>query len=127
MRWERVGQASLSADDYSSTLEVVTASLLLPDMRGRGLGTEMRAGILAPAFTALDAKVAWSGANLDNSASNRVSEKLGYEMVGHQTRPTGAGDAVFTRQRLTAAAFTADTGIRVAGSDRLAALLERRP
>lgn len=83
----------------------------------------MRAAVLALAFTALGAKVAWSGANVI-VASNRVSEKLGYEMVGHETRQTGAGDAAFTRQRLTAIAFKHAAGIRVTGSERLAALLE---
>lgn len=121
---ELVGQASLYGRDFLVAREVITASGLRADLRGRGLGTEMRAGILALAFTRVGAKVAWSGASLDNVASNRVSEKLGYENVGLETRKTGGGEAVFTRQRLAMEVWKPTTGIRVAGGESLAELLD---
>ena len=119
-----VGQASLYARDWSASREVITASLVHPEHRGRGLGTEMRSGVLALAFTVLGADVAWSGASFDNVASNRVSEKLGYEHLGEQAKRTGGGEMRFTRLRLTAQAWRPDPAIVVtAGADAVRAAL----
>jgi RimJ/RimL family protein N-acetyltransferase len=42
----------------------------------------MRAAVLHLAFAGLGAETAWSGAHEDNTASLRVSAKLGYEPCG---------------------------------------------
>lgn len=118
-----VGQASLYARDWPVSREVITASGVHPDRRARGLGTEMRAAVLLLAFDVLGANVAWSGASVDNVASNRISEKLGYELVGHETKRTGAGDVLFTRLRLAADAWIPSTAVRVVGDERVRALL----
>ncbi len=53
--------------------------LRLPDAdQGQGMGTEMRAAVLALAFDGLGAEFALSGAFVDNAASLAVSRKLGY-------------------------------------------------
>jgi RimJ/RimL family protein N-acetyltransferase len=48
----------------------------------RGIGTEMRAAMLALLFDGLELETATSGALEGNVASARVSEKLGYESAG---------------------------------------------
>jgi RimJ/RimL family protein N-acetyltransferase len=59
-----------------------TGSWLGQRFQGRGIGTEMRAAVLALLFEGLGLDVATSGAFVDNAASARVSEKLGYEHAG---------------------------------------------
>ena len=94
-----------------------------PELRGRGLGSEIRAGVLTFAFETLAAEAAWSGASVDNAASNRVSQKLGYELVGHETKSTAAGDVRCTRLRLTADAWTPTPSVGVSGGERVRAAL----
>ena len=53
--------------------------------QGRGIGTEMRAAVLLFAFDHLGATRARSAAFVDNPASLRVSEKLGYRPDGTET------------------------------------------
>ena len=53
--------------------------------QGRGIGTEMRAAVLSFAFDHLGAVRARSAAFVDNPASLRVSEKLGYRPDGTAT------------------------------------------
>jgi len=77
-----IGSQSLHAEQFSVFRTVDTGSWLGREQQGRGLGTEMRAAVLAFAFDGLDAEVAESSAFLDNAASNRVSRKLGYEENG---------------------------------------------
>lgn len=57
---------------------VSTFSWLNPDVRGSGLGKEMRQAVLHLAFAGLRANEASSDAFVDIHASNRVSEALGY-------------------------------------------------
>jgi RimJ/RimL family protein N-acetyltransferase len=77
-----IGSQSVHADRFSVLRTVDTGSWLGRPYQGRGLGTEMRAAVLAFAFDGLGAEVAESAAFLDNAASNRVSRKLGYEDNG---------------------------------------------
>jgi len=77
-----IGSQSVHAQQFSTFRTVDTGSWLGRDFQGRGLGTEMRAAVLAFAFDGLGAEVAESSAFLDNAASNRVSRKLGYEDNG---------------------------------------------
>jgi RimJ/RimL family protein N-acetyltransferase len=69
---------------------VSTGSWLGQAHQGRGIGTEMRCAVLQFAFDSLGATRADSGAFLDNPASLRVSEKVGYQLDGtavHERRP----------------------------------------
>ena len=63
--------------------EVDTASWLGLEHQGAGIGTEMRQAVVQWSFDHLGATRARSGAFLDNAASLRVSEKLGYRYDGH--------------------------------------------
>ena len=63
---------------------VETGSWLGRAFQSQGIGTEMRAAVLALAFDGLGAEVASSGAMDRNAASRRVSEKLA-------TKPNGEG------------------------------------
>jgi RimJ/RimL family protein N-acetyltransferase len=64
---------------------VDTGSWLGHAFQRQGLGTEMRAALLELAFRKLGARTATSGSVLGNESSKRVSEKLGYEIVGKST------------------------------------------
>lgn len=118
-----VGQVSVYGQDWPANREVTTASLVHPDLRGAGLGTEMRVAVLSFAFEVLGASTAWSGASLDNVPSNRVSEKLGYAQVGVEQRDTGAGTTTFTRLRLAASEWKPVPGIEVEGGEPVRRLL----
>jgi RimJ/RimL family protein N-acetyltransferase len=61
-----------------------TGSWLGQGFQRQGYGTEMRAAMLALLFRGLGALVATSGALEGNTASARVSEKLGYEPAGER-------------------------------------------
>lgn len=117
------GQASVYGRDWPASREVTTASLVHPELRGQGLGTELRVGMLSLAFGVLGARVAWSGASVDNVASNRISQKLGYEQLGVEPRDTGGGTVPFTRLRLAASAWDPMPGVRVEGAERVRGLL----
>ncbi|MGZ8513913.1 MAG: GNAT family N-acetyltransferase, partial [Candidatus Limnocylindrales bacterium] len=79
---EPIGSQSVHAEQFRIFRTVHTGSWLGRAHQGRGLGTEMRAAVLAFAFDGLGAEVAESSAFVDNAASNRVSRKLGYEDNG---------------------------------------------
>jgi len=76
------GMQDLIGSDFAAFGTVDTFSWLRPSLRGRGLGTEMRAAILHLAFAGLGAREAASEAFADNAASNGVSRALGYEPNG---------------------------------------------
>lgn len=77
-----VGVQSLGADDFPVLREVVSGSWVGLRDQGRGIGTEMRAAVLAFAFDHLGAVAARSSAFDDNLASHGVSRKLGYRPDG---------------------------------------------
>jgi RimJ/RimL family protein N-acetyltransferase len=86
--WEDGSLAGLqeaTATDFAATRKVMTGSWLALSFQGRGIGTEMRAALLELVFGGLGAQVARSGAIDGNTASLRVSEKLGYRVVGRST------------------------------------------
>ena len=80
-----IGTQGMMAKDFARTREVSTGSWLGQDYQGRGYGTEQRAAVLELAFRGLGARAALSGALEGNAASSRVSEKLGYRIVGTST------------------------------------------
>lgn len=73
-----VGIQSLEGDDFPVLRMVDSASWLCADVRGKGLGKAMRAGVLALAFDHLGAEAAVSSAEPANAASLGVSRRLGY-------------------------------------------------
>jgi RimJ/RimL family protein N-acetyltransferase len=79
---EPVGMQAMVSEDFASTRRIGTGSWLGRRFQGRGIGTEMRTAVLELAFRGLGAQVASSGAIDGNTASLRVSEKLGYRVTG---------------------------------------------
>jgi len=76
------GTQGITADRFAETRTVETGSWLGAAFQRRGYGTEMRAAVLELAFGGLGAERARSGYLPGNDASRRVSEKLGYRVVG---------------------------------------------
>lgn len=101
-----VGEQTLTGVDFATLGTVTTFSWLSADLRGRGLGREMREAVLLLAFAGLGAKEAASDAFVDNAGSNAVSRRLGYEPNGYE--PNGyewatrqGRPALLNRWRLT--------------------------
>jgi RimJ/RimL family protein N-acetyltransferase len=87
---ELAGVQALYGKNFAGSRVVGTGSWLGSRFQRRGIGTEMRAAVLELAFRGLGAEVARSGAIEGNLASPRVSEKLGYRVVGiGQVAPRG--------------------------------------
>lgn len=101
-----IGSVALAARDYPILREVRTGSYLGLQHHNQGYGTEMRAAVLHLAFTGLGAQWATSSAHADNPASNRVSEKLGYQPDGTQQWVTRGHAQTVQRHRLAAAHWT---------------------
>lgn len=80
-----VGVQAVTGTDFATTRIVSTGSWLGECFQRLGIGTEMRTAVLELAFRGLGAKVARSGAIDGNAASLRVSQKLGYRIVGRST------------------------------------------
>lgn len=89
-----IGSQDLGAHGFSDRRTVNTGSWLTQSAQGQGLGTEMRAGLLAFAFDTLAAEWAESGAAAWNEASLRVSKKLGYQPNGVTRFSPRAGEPV---------------------------------
>ncbi|MGD0247553.1 MAG: GNAT family N-acetyltransferase [Candidatus Limnocylindrales bacterium] len=84
-----IGIQDVHADDFSIRRVVESGSWLGRAYQRQGFGTEMRAAILWLAFEGLGAQVAESGYMEGNTASARVSQKLGYVLNGDHTRAVG--------------------------------------
>lgn len=76
---EVIGAQDLRARDFATSRVAHTGSWLGRRFHGRGTGTLMRQLICAFAFDQLGAEQCRTEAYLDNPASQRVSEKAGYE------------------------------------------------
>jgi RimJ/RimL family protein N-acetyltransferase len=98
-----VGEQTMTGVDFSTLGTVTTFSWLSVDLRGRGLGHEMRAAILHLAFDGLGAKEASSDAFVDNHGSNAISRRLGYEPNGSEWATRQGKPALLNRWRLTRA------------------------
>jgi RimJ/RimL family protein N-acetyltransferase/predicted GNAT family acetyltransferase len=114
-----VGVQALRADRFAELREVDTGSWLGRAHQGQGLGTEMRAAVLAFAFDRLGAARAVSGAIQGNPQSLGVSRKLGYEVTGeHNVSPRGTAvphtDLALDRDR-----FSSPVPVEVDGLDGL--------
>jgi RimJ/RimL family protein N-acetyltransferase len=89
-----VGTQGLSGERFATGRTVATGSWLGATYQGRGIGTEMRAAVLELAFAGLGADAATSSWLEGNDASRRVSEKLGYVVIGEVTRSPRPGESV---------------------------------
>lgn len=96
-----VGFQDLNAADFPVLRTVGTGSWLGRPFQGKGTGKLMRQAVLALAFDHLGAEVATSGAFLDNPASNRVSEAIGYERNGFERLAPEGVAREHVRYRLT--------------------------
>ncbi|WP_078893563.1 GNAT family protein [Streptomyces sp. CT34] len=108
-----VGRQDLSAVDFAVTREAQTGSWLGLAYQGRGIGTEMRAAVLHLAFEGLGAHSVTSGAMTDNTASLRVSRKLGYRPDGLTTASVRGMACTVQRLRLDRADWEAHRTVPV--------------
>ncbi|MGW6027406.1 GNAT family N-acetyltransferase [Streptomyces sp. NPDC055099] len=101
---EVIGEQSLSACDFRVTREAHTGFWLGQRFQRRGFGTQMRTAALGLAFDCLGAERVMTTAFAGDSASRRVSERLGYEPNGVRRFAAGhrlveAHDTVLTADR----------------------------
>src|SRR5690349_13080334 len=111
-----LGVQWLEGPDWRADRTVDSSSWLVPAARGRGLGTQMRAAVLALAFDRLGASAAISSAVVDNGASLGVSRALGYRET-HRSVLEHSGEAL-QHVRLERASWDASgrsRGIQVDG------------
>jgi RimJ/RimL family protein N-acetyltransferase len=119
-----VGTQGLSGHDFAVTREVESGSWIGLRHQGRGIGTEMRAAVLAFAFDHLGALSARSAAFSDNSASLRVSERLGYQGDGTRTVVRRGAPTLDVRLLLPREAFVRpEWRLRVEGVEPVLPLL----
>jgi RimJ/RimL family protein N-acetyltransferase len=97
-----VGVQTLEGRRADGELTIETASWLVTEQRGRGIGTAMRHAVLGFGFDSLGAGTAVSEAWATNLGSRGVSRTLGYSDTGtaHAVRGDDEGDMV--SMRLTA-------------------------
>lgn len=96
-----VGLQTLEADDFAVLRTVDSASWLIGDARGLGIGTAMRQAVLGLAFDHLGAVAAITSAVQDNASSLGVSRRLGYTDNGVSSIDTVSGVAQLQHLRLT--------------------------
>ncbi len=111
-----IGVQDVEATEFAVTREVDTGSWIGLRHQGRRIGTEMRAAVLVWAFDHLGATRARSAAFVDNAASRRVSQKLGYRHDGGVTEARRGTRAEKVRLLLEPDAFRRpDWTLRVEG------------
>jgi RimJ/RimL family protein N-acetyltransferase len=85
-----VAAQTVAAENFPVFRTVDTGSWVAQRYQRQGIGKEMRGAVLAFAFDHLGARLALSEAFTDNTASNAVSQTLGYEPDGFgQLAPEG--------------------------------------
>lgn len=105
-----VGAQDLAAHAFTDRKTVDSGSWLTKNAQGQGVGTEMRAALLLFAFDVLGAEWAESSAAAWNTASLRVSYKLGYGPNGvTRVAPRSAQPVDEQRVRLSRKAFNRPT------------------
>jgi RimJ/RimL family protein N-acetyltransferase len=102
-----IGTQTLEGTDFPTLRTVDTASWLTESARGRGLGRQMRAAVLALAFGPLQAEAAVTSAWHDNAASLGVSRALGYRDNGESFHARGQRADVMVHLRLLRADWIA--------------------
>jgi RimJ/RimL family protein N-acetyltransferase len=103
-----VGVQTLEGQDFPMLRTVDSASWLVPEVRGRGLGVAMRTAVLGLAFDQLGAVAAVSSAVAGNAASLGASRRIGYAPNGVALIVAPGGTvAELQNFRLTAATWRA--------------------
>ena len=111
-----VGVQALEGDDFPLLRTVDSFSWLATAVRGRGLATRMRTGVLALAFEHLGALAAVSLAEINNAPSLAVSRRLGYADNGLSRTNSPTGVIELQHVRLTRERWRADShAVEVAG------------
>ena len=115
-----------SFDTYGTA---VTFSWLSAELRGRGLGREMREAALQLCFEGFEAAEASSEAFLDNVGSNRVSQALGYARNGTTWATRRGHPEQMQRWRITREKWrlTRRDDIRMTGVDACREAFGQRP
>jgi RimJ/RimL family protein N-acetyltransferase len=108
------GTQGIGARNFAIMREVGTGSWLGLRYQRQGIGTRMRAAVLALAFDGLGAEFATSGAFLHNEASLAISRKLGYRADGMERYLIRGKPADMQRLRLDRASWAAHRTIDVA-------------
>jgi RimJ/RimL family protein N-acetyltransferase len=106
---ELIGEQVLEGDDFTRLRTVDTFSLLVPEVRGKGYGKQMRDAVLALAFGPLEAVCAVTSAWQDNHPSLGVSRALGYLPNGVRRQRRGDGVDVMVHLRLSREDWVART------------------
>lgn len=123
---EPIGIQGMWADDFARCRSVGTGSWITRSRQGRGYGTEARTAVLHLAFGHLGALEAYTEYLNGNSASERVSRKLGYTPNGqHAIYRDDTGRVTENRLRLDRRAWEAAAwrrGITVNGLGPCASL-----
>jgi RimJ/RimL family protein N-acetyltransferase len=108
-----IGTQAIDAHDFAELREVGSGSWLGRGHHGQGYGTEMRAAVLELAFAGLGAEFATSEAFDHNTASYRVSRKLGYVDDGIERHVVRGTPTVGRRVRLDRAGWAAHRTVPV--------------
>ncbi len=108
-----VGTQGMTGRNFAVCREVATGSWLGRQHHGQGIGTEMRAAVLALAFDGLGAEYATSAAFSDNPASLAVSRKLGYADDGIERLVVRGKPVVSRRLRLDRGTWLARKSVPV--------------
>jgi RimJ/RimL family protein N-acetyltransferase len=122
---EILGVQELEGNDFPTLRTVDSSSFLVPPVRGRGYGRQMRAAVLALAFGPMRARAAITSAWHDNHASLGVSRALGYPPNGESLHPRAEHVDVMLHMRLRRADWLASgTGehITISGFEACRAL-----
>ena len=120
-----VGIQELIAESFAGARSVSSGSWLTETAQGRGIGVEMRAAVLHLAFAGLGALEAQTSAWVDNTSSQRVSLRLGYQHDGEMLLERRGEPTRHLRFRLTRDAWQQNhfDGIEVRGLESCLALL----
>ncbi|MGN6793027.1 MAG: GNAT family N-acetyltransferase, partial [Streptosporangiaceae bacterium] len=117
---EIVGFQELEGNDFPLLRTVDTSSFLIPPVRGRGFGKQMRRAVLALAFGPMEAAAAITSAWHDNHASLGVSRALGYQPNGETLHAREDRADVMVHLRLRRSDWLAgelDRDIEISGFD----------
>jgi RimJ/RimL family protein N-acetyltransferase len=117
-----IGSQSIRGEDFSTRREIETGSWLGRAYQGQGLGTEMRTAALELAFRELGATAAVSGSMVRNESSKRVSEKLGYEVVGTSMIAPRGEPVTKYDLRIEREAWQAPVRVEIEGAEECLAL-----
>jgi RimJ/RimL family protein N-acetyltransferase len=112
-----VGVQTVEGDDFAVLRTVDSASWLVPEVRGRGLGVAMRMAVLGLSFDHLGAVAAVSSARMDNLASLGVSRRIGYTDNGLGFVTERSGRVLLRHLRLTVEQWRHAGEVTVTGFD----------